>query len=552
MNARRLLLLAALSALAACGDEPRAASAKLFEDVTDTVGLDFRHGIGQTGTYHLPEIMGPGCALLDYDGDGDLDAYLVNAGPGEAGAPNRLFRQEADGRFVDVTAASGLGDDGYGMGVAVGDADGDGDLDVYLTNVGRDRLYENLGQGRFRDVTNDAGLGDDGWSCSAAFVDHDQDGDLDLFVTRYVLLDATARCHDPAGRPEYCGPRDFPGVSDKLYRNDGGLRFTDVSKPAGIAGRHDRGLGVVCADLSGDGRPDIYVANDNGPNHLWINQGGGRFLEEALERGVALNDEGREEASMGLVCADLDADGRDDLFMTHLRGETNTLYLADGDGRFSDRTAARGLAGPSRHSTGFGAAALDVEGDGDLDLIAVNGHVMRGDRALGDHLSPFWGRYAQPAQLFSNDAGHFADTSLHLGLLGRHAIVGRGLATGDVDGDGFVDVLVTAAGGRARLHLNRAPSRGSWLRVRCVEGAGARDALGAVVTVEAAGRTFRRRVDPASSYLSASDVRVTFGLGAASSYAAIVVRWPEGGEPERFPGGPTGKQVTLRKGAGQR
>ncbi|RME29286.1 MAG: VCBS repeat-containing protein, partial [Candidatus Zixiibacteriota bacterium] len=323
----------------------------IFPDITARVGLRFVHNPGVDGSYYMPESIGSGGAFLDYDNDGDLDIYLINGnwhGEQAASRPplrNRLFRQEARGTFVDVTEASGLGDTGYGMGVAVGDIDNDGDVDVYITNVGPDKLYRNNGDGTFTDISATAGIANPEWGCSAVFFDYDLDGFLDIYVTNYVAYDPTVVCTDRAGRPDYCGPGGFDGTPDVLYHNNGDGTFTDVSVASGIAAGASKGLGVVSADFNEDGYPDLYVANDGEPNHLWINRKNGTFVDRAPELGAAVNEMGQAEAGMGIALGDINGDLYPDLFVTHLRTETNTLYRSLGGRGFADETTAAGLAG---------------------------------------------------------------------------------------------------------------------------------------------------------------------------------------------------------------
>lgn len=553
-----LVLLLAGACGRASGDGQAAGrppAGPLFEEAAVRLGLDFRHDCGRTGTWYMPQVMGSGCALLDYDGDGDLDAYMVNGGrsPGEKPGPpvrNALFRQDPGPVFVDVTASSGLGDPGYGMGVAVGDYDGDGHPDVFVTNVGPDALYRNLGDGTFEDVTEHAGIRGAGWSASAAFADLDGDGDLDLYVTRYLDLDPNLRCYDRRGKREFCGPRRFDGIPDRLYLNRGDGTFEDASIRSGVASEARRGLGVVCADLTGDGVIDVFVADDNDPNLLWVRQPDGRFRNEAVERGVAYNAEGRSEAGMGVVCSDLDGGGGLDLLLTHMRGESDTFYRAAPHG-FEDVTAAAVLLAPSLPFTGFGAVALDHDLDGLPDLAVVNGHVFRGPGVSGEHLDPFWRPYAQHGRLHWNmGGGRFQDISPRAGAFGNLPVVGRGLAEGDLDGDGDVDLLATAAGGRARLYLNLTPRRGHWLALRVLAEGGRRDAHGALVAVEAGDRRHLALSGPAGSYLSSSDPRVHLGLGPHPAYGSVRVTWPDG-VVEEFPGGPADRQVTLVRGEGR-
>ena len=559
-------LLAALAMLAcACGgaavqdSEPVAAaspSEAWLLDVTAEYGLDFVHETGGVGDLHLPEIMGSGAALFDVEGDGDLDAYLVNGAfdlgrsPNGEGPRNRLFLQES-GRFVDATAESGLGDPGYGMGVAVGDLDNDGLDDVYVSNYGRDRLYRNLGGGRFRDETAAAGIEVDGWSSSVIFFDVDRDGLLDIYVARYVAYDPRVPCYDTAGRHEYCGPSAFPGISDVLLRNQGGFSFRDVSERAGLTAVADAGLGVVSDDFNDDGWPDVYVANDADPNQLWINQGDGTFRDEGLIMGASVNAQGVTEAGMGVVAADLDGDALPDLFMTHMANESNTLYRNLGAGMgFEDVTVASGLAAGSAPYTGFGNVAFDLELDGDLDLALVNGRVLRGPR-LPSELPPPWDDYAEPNLLYRNvGAGRFEEAAEEAGEVHRRGEISRGLAIGDLDGDGDGDLLMSNGQGPARIYRNDAPRRGESVRVEAWDPRLGRLAEGAVAVAEVGERRLRRILCRGRSYLSSSEPTMVFGLGDAARVDRFRVLWPDG-RREAFAGAEAGVTVRLVRGEGQ-
>ncbi len=559
----RLPLIAAMLGTTAvwaagCGDaSPDAADRAsadpppLFTEITSEAGFDAAPARPAEGTWALPEIMGGGVAVFDADGDGDLDIVQVETPiPGRdpaATAPVRLFLRQADGTYRETTAGSGLGE-GYGQGVTTGDVDGDGDVDVYVTNLGPDALYLNRGDGTFEDVTGRAGIAGDHWSISATFVDHDGDGDLDLFVAHYGVYDPDRRCTGLDGAPDYCNPLAYEGTLDTLYENDGTGRFTDATARAGIASR-GRGLGVVAADLTGDGRPDLYVANDGEANHLWVNQGDGTFVDEAVIRGAAFNAYGEPEASMGVDAGDVDGDGWLELFMSHLVGETNTLYYGSGAGVFSDRTDAAGMGRVDRPNTGFGTGFIDFDHDGDLDLAVVNGGVGRGPVWPGAELGEFWNALAEPNLLFENvDGARFADAGDRAGSFASRVEVSRGLAYGDLDGDGDLDLVVGNLGG-LRIHRNDAPPEGShWLIVRPVIGE--RDAIGAEVTVLAGERRILRLARAGYSYASAGDPRAHFGLGAVETLDGLEVGWPDGSR-ERFDAPAVDREWTVRKGTGR-
>jgi hypothetical protein len=546
-------------------DEPT--DAPWFVDATDEVGLHFVHDAGPVGTYFMPQLMGSGAALFDFDNDGLLDVYLIqNGGPPKPGAEpsaNRLFRQGKDGRFTDVSRGSGLDVSGFGMGVAVGDVNNDGFPDLFVTEFGRVRLFLNNGDGKtFTDVTREAGLDHVQWATAASFVDFDRDGWLDLVFVSYVDYDPSEGCDDPGGKRDYCHPSVYGGTSPKLYRNAGraagpgapphGVRFEDVTVRSGLARIPGPGLGVVCADFDGDHWPDIFIANDSKANRLWINQRDGTFKEEALQRGIAVNVMGQTQANMGVALGDVFGDGLFDVLVTHLTQETHTLWKQGPRGTFRDQTAAVQLAAPRYRGTGFGTVLADFDNDGAVDLAVVNGRVSRGPGADVPGLNPFWQPYTERNQLFANDGrGQFRDVSRANAPFCGTPSVARGLAVGDLSNRGALDLLVTSVAGPARVYRNATPNRGHSLVVRALDPALKRDAYGAEITVSAGARRWLRLVNPGFSYLCSNDPRAHFGLGAADRVDRIEVVWPDG-TTEAFDGGAVDRQVVLVKGNGPR
>ena len=529
-----------------------------LEDSTEAVGVDFLHDVGPVGTYFMPESLGSGAAIFDFDDDGRMDVFLLQNGGTNAASKHQLFHQGKDGRFIDVSSGSGLDLPGRGMGVAIGDVDNDGQPDVFITEYDRVRLFRNCGGGKFSEITDEAGLDNPHWGMSCAFFDYDRDGWLDLVVVNYVDYSPSMKCPDPQGRPGYCGPSGFPGVIPRLFRNLGaqgdGIRFEDVTLKAGLGRRAAPGLGVVCADFNGDRWPDVLIANDGHVNWLLINQRDGTFTEEAAARGIAYNEMGVVQANMGIALGDADGDGLLDVLITHLSTETHVLWKQGPRGYFQDRTAPSLVAASAWRGTGFGTVFSDLNNDGAPDLLVVNGGIKRltiDPAPLGKaNRDPFWDGYEQRSQVFSNDGnGVFTDVSeANLAFSGT-AAVARGLAVGDLDNDGGVDLVVTRIAAPARVYRNVA-ARGHWLTVRVVEPSlGGRDAYGAEVTVNAGGRRQTAWINPSQSYLCSNDPRAHFGLGSVSGVEDIRVVWPDGSE-EHFTGVAANQIITLRKGSG--
>lgn len=535
-------------------EQSTADSGGLFVDVTRELGIQPPDGAWPDGAYLVPEITAGGVAVLDYDGDGRLDLYQTNhcaAGSLTAPAPNRLFRQEEGGAFKEVPDAAGLDDPGYGHGVAVGDIDNDGDVDVFVANYGANAIYVNEG-GDFVNHTSKSGISGDAWSSSAGFFDYDRDGDLDLWVVNFAVYDRDRKCFAGTSTeaPDYCGPHMFDGLTDTLYRNNGDGTFTDVSEEAGVT-LPGRGWGLVCADLTGDGWPDVYVANDEEPAQLWVNQRDGSFEEEAVFRGCAYNMAGRVEAGMGVAIADVDRDGRLDLFKTHIGGETNTLYLSqNSDELYDDTTPQSSMGAVDRPYTGWGCGFFDYDHDGALDVAIANGRVNKGVAQPDSPLGAFWGRLAEPNLLFRGDSGgRFTNVSKDAGNFGSEPLCSRGMAMADLDADGDLDLAVQHLNNELRVYRNDAPRPGShWLTVRAMTGR--RDAYGARVTLQADDKKWLRLAHPTSSFLSSNDPRAHFGLGAVDSLDQLMVEWPSGRREWFSPPEPD-QAITVVEGEGQ-
>lgn len=546
-----------------------AADDAIFRDVSSQVGLDFIHFNGMSGQYYFPEMTGAGGALFDFDNDGDLDIYLVQGNmlgsakslkdavfPVPSGPINdRLFRNDlikagkATGKlaFVDVTPQSGLLITGYGMGVITGDYNNDGWTDLYVTQYGSNHLLKNNGDGSFSDVTEKSRTGDQQWGTSAAFFDYDRDGWLDLYLSNYVdySVEENKTCYAKNSRQDYCGPAAFTGLHDRLFHNLGNGEFEEVSDQLLVGYERGAGLGVITADFDQDGWIDIYVTNDGQANQMWINQKGKKFSNNALFAGTAVNNQGRAEASMGVAAGDFDRDGDPDLFITHLMGETNTLYNNQGQGLFEDRTLFYGLGGSSFPYTAFGTGWLDYDNDGWLDLLVLNGAVTELE-PLANNNDPY--PLHQPNQLFHNDAGRgFSEINYPADSPLRDSHVSRGAAFGDIDNDGDLDVLVFNNNGPARLLLNLVHKTQPWVGLRLTGTKSGRDMLGTEVFLTKDGKTQQwHRAGTDGSYCSANDPRVLFAYPDDPQGKSLLIRWPDGSQETR-PLPPVSQYTEIRQ-----
>lgn len=559
-----LFALCAVVAQIAGGEEP------VFLESAERLGIDFEHFNGMVGKLYFPEMAGGGVALFDFDGDGDLDVYLGQGNlfgsdaadaavlPSKYPLPttDRLYRNDLSSgepstlSFTDATEAAGLAAQGYNMGAIAGDLDDDGDVDLYVTNIGQNHLLRN-DDGRFTDVTAEAKAGDERWTVAASLIDFDRDGRLDLFLGNYVEFRMALHkdCTSSTGAVDYCGPLSYAAQGNRLLRNLGEMRFESVTAKALSGNPAATTLGTVVGDFDSNGWPDLYVANDQVPNHLWMNQGDGTFLEDALFAGAAVDSQGQPQASMGVVAGDLDGDGHEDLFMTHLRMEMNMIYINDGSGLFTDKALPSGLGRSSFPFTGFGAALFDYDNDGVLDLYVSNGAVKRNPEQvrLGRPLA-----LEQTNQLFrGSGGGSFTEIEGEARIDAVYSEVSRGVAVGDLDNDGDSDLVVTNNGGKVRVLLNQVGSKSRWLGVRLTLPGSGRDALGARVSLAREGLpTLHRRVRTDGSYVSSHDPRVLFGLGDSEPKSLEVI-WPDG-SAEVFGADrlPVGQYVTLVQGSG--
>jgi enediyne biosynthesis protein E4 len=524
-----------------------------FEEIPASVsGINWTHTAGKSAMKHLPETSGAGCAFLDYDNDGWMDIYLVNSGKADFYSPprplrNALYRNNRDGTFTDVTEKAGVAGGGYGMGVAVGDYDNDGLPDIYVTQFGHNILYHNNGDGTFTDVTARAGVAASGWSSSAVWFDYDNDGRLDLFVGQFAEFDPALGCGtDAGGVRHYCIPRIFKPRPSWLFHNNGDGTFTDVSKETGISSQLGKAWGAVATDINNDGRMDLFVSNDTVPNFLYLNRGG-RFEEVGFDADVAYSADGRARSGMGVDSADFDNDGWMDLFVSNIDEEIFALYRNQHDGTFENLSMSSGIGMSTRWLSGWGLKFFDYDNDGNLDLILSNG--FPDDLIDQTSATVTW---QEPLLLFHGDGKTFRNVSAQSGPIFARRFASRGLAIGDFDNDGGVDVLVSNNDGSPLLLRNNAGGRKHWLGLRLVGRKCNRDAIGARVTYQAGDLKRSRMKVGGGSFLSSHDPRMVLGIDDQPRIDWLEVQWPQpSGATERFTGLPMDRYITIVEGTGK-
>jgi enediyne biosynthesis protein E4 len=558
LNPTRRDLLRGIAAWALAGACPRMArpfpaGEFPFEQVPASAsGISWRHSNGKSAEKYLPETTGAGCAFLDYDNDGWMDLYLVNSGKCDFYTPdpplrNALYRNNRDGTFSDVTQRAGVGAGGFGQGVAVGDYDGDGYPDLYVTQYGRSILFHNNGDGTFTDVTEKAGVAAPGWASSAVWFDYDNDGRLDLFVCQFVDFskEKNKPCgvHDD-GKRHYCIPKIYQPMPSWLFRNNGDGTFTDVSKASGISSHLGKAWGVVAADVNNDGWTDLFVANDTVANFLFTNDGKGRFTETGTEAGVAYSANGKPRSGMGVDAADFNSDGWQDLFVANLDREDFALYRNNRDGTFDDLAIPTGIAKATRAMSGWGLKFFDYDNDGDLDLLLANGNPDDLIKALHGESA-----YEEPLMLFHGTRKTLENVSAESGALFATPMSSRGLALGDFNNDGAVDVLISVNNGAPLLLRNNAGRHNHWLGIRLIGKKCNADAVGAKVTYQAGDLNRSRMKVAGGSYLSSHDPRMVLGLGKRDKMDWVEVTWPmPGGRTQRFVNPPVDRYLTIVEG----
>ena len=529
-SCHRAIVIVACGALAVTAVRAQAPSVRLT-DVTASAGISFTHNNGAFGKKYLPETLGAGAAFFDFDNDGRQDLFLVNgtSWPGHTPSASRskLYRNAGGGAFVDATTRAGLSVDLYGMGAAAADFDNDGWQDLLVTAVGQNRLFRNSGKGTFVDVTARAGLGSRiGFSTSSMWFDYDRDGWLDLLICNYVRWtpETDVRCSVDGKQKAYCTPEAYRGATSWLFRNRGNGTFEDVTAKAGLFDATSKSLGVTLVEYDADPWPDVFIANDTQPNKLSRNNGNGTFVELGLKAGLALSEEGRARAGMGVDAADVDNSGTTTVVITNFSGEMLGLYRPVGDGQFQDAAPRSEVGRATRQTLGFGCFFFDVDLDGLQDLLVVNGHIDDTFTRANSRVA-----YAEPPHLFHNRGrGQFTDIVSAIGGAFAQPKVGRGAAFADIDGDLDLDVVITTNGGPAAIYRNDSPLSSRALRLQLRGVTSNRDGIGARVRVAAGRDRFSRTVKTGSSYLSQSELPLTFGLGAATKADRVVVEWPSG------------------------
>ena len=520
-----------------------------FEDITQKSGITWVHNNAQSDERHLPETVGAGCAFVDYDNDGWMDVVFVNSGSSDFYSPatslrNALYRNNRDGTFTDVTIEAGLSGGSFGMGVAAADYDGDGFIDLYVTNYGRNTLYKNTGKRTFVDVTEKAGLAAPGWSTCAVWFDFDNDGRLDLFISSFVYYDRSLNvlCADDKKRRYYCIPTHYKPTPSRLFRNNGNGVFSDVSVETGIAKFPGKSFGAVATDVNNDGWMDLFVANDTMPNFLFINHGGKKFEETGLAAGVAFSQAGRARSGMGVDAADYDGDGWQDLFVSNIDYEFFSLYRNEKELTFTDQP--REIAAATQLLSGWGLRFFDYDNDGDPDLLLVNGHP---DDLVEMHNARV--KYREPLLLFANIGSEFKNVSQSSGAVFAKVFSGRGMATGDFDNDGDLDVLVSNNGEAPLLLRNDGGNKNNWLGLNLIATKSNPSGVGALITWQAGGLRRSRLKTAGGSYLSSHDPRELLGIGAATKIEFIEIRWPSG-KVDRVTNLPVNTYVRIVEGAG--
>lgn len=539
------------SVLASGAGRPAAAQDVTFRDITAQAGIRFTHNNAAFGKKYLPETMGPGCAFIDYDNDGYQDILLVNGEdwPGHAKAAStlKLYHNNHDGTFTDVTRKAGLAVSMFGMGVAVGDYDNDGHDDIFITALGQSHLFHNNGNGTFTDVTKAAGLGGaNEFSTSAAWVDYDRDGRLDLVVANYVQWSQQTDiyCTLDGTHKSYCTPESYKGTALRVWHNLGSGKFEDATQKSGLSDPTSKSLGLAILDYNGDGWPDILVANDTQPNKLYLNKQNGTFEEKAVAAGIAFSEDGVARAGMGADAADYDRSGRPSLVITNFANQMISLYHNEGNGLFVDEAPRSEVGRNTLVTLGFGCFFFDYDGDGWPDIFVADGHIENQIERVQKHVS-----YAQPPHLFRNlGGGKFQEVTAQMGAAFASPKVARGAAYADIDNDGALDVLLTTNGGRAWLFHNEGGTNHS-LRVKLVGTKSNRDGIGAVVRVTSGSSKQWQMLRSGSSYLSQCELVLTFGLGAATKADAVEVQWPSG-QLDKLSDLAADETVTIQEGKG--